>query len=131
MSVDVRAASVHRAVAQRWGMLAAIDLRDCRREHLSDAGRIRGFVQAVVVAIGMRAHGPTHVERFGCGELEGLSALQFLETSSITVHADEVGRRCFVDIFSCRVFDAEVAAAVARHWFGGGAQLTVLDRGAG
>ena len=56
----------------------------------------------------MRAHGPVHLERFGQGELEGWSAMQFIETSSITIHADEVGGRCFVDVFSCRAFDPQV-----------------------
>ena len=32
--------------------------------------------------------------------------MQFIETSSITIHADEVWARCFVDVFSCRPFDA-------------------------
>ena len=49
------------------------------------------FVPAVIDAIGMRAHGPLLLERFGDDELEGWSAMQFIETSSITIHADEVG----------------------------------------
>ena len=51
---------------------------------------IRRFVPVVIDAIGMVAHGPLALERFGDGELEGWSALQFIETSSITIHADEV-----------------------------------------
>jgi hypothetical protein len=39
--------------------------------------------------------------------------MQFIETSSITIHADEVCGRCFVDIFSCRRFEPELAAAIA------------------
>ena len=65
------------------------------------------FVPAVIDAIGMRAHGPLVLERFGDGELEGWSAMQFIETSSITIHADEVWGRCFVDVFSCRPFDPD------------------------
>ena len=59
------------------------------------------------------------IERFGDDELEGWSALQFIETSSITLHADEVFGRCFVDVFSCRPFDPDVAAAIAVAYFGG------------
>jgi S-adenosylmethionine/arginine decarboxylase-like enzyme len=68
------------------------------------------------------------LERFGDGDLEGWSAMQFIETSSITVHADEFGARCFVDVFSCRTFDPERAAAVAVEHFGGMATLRVLRR---
>ena len=111
-----------------WGMLAAIDLHGCDPEPLEDPDCIRSFVATLVDAIEMRAHGPVLLERFGDGELEGWSAMQFIETSSITLHADEFGGRCFVDVFSCRPFDADRAAAVAVAHFGGAPTLRVLRR---
>ena len=119
------------AAAAAWGMLAAIDLTRCVRAWLADPDRIRGFVREVVPAVGMRTHGPMHLERFGSGELEGWSAMQFIETSSITIHADEVEARCFVDLFSCKPFDPAVASAIACRWFGGSARVTLLHRGGG
>jgi S-adenosylmethionine/arginine decarboxylase-like enzyme len=50
------------------------------------------------------------------------------ETSSVTVHTDEVCGRCFVDVFSCRSFDSSAAAAVAVAHFGGTFKLRVLQR---
>ena len=111
-----------------WGMLAAIDLHGCERSRLEDPETLRRFVPSLIDAIGMRAHGPLALDRFGAGELEGWSAMQAIETSSITVHADEVSGRCFVDIFSCRPFDADAAAAAAVAHFGGRFSLTVLHR---
>ena len=111
-----------------WGLLAAIDLHGCERGRLADPDSIRRFVPSVIDAIGMRAHGPLMIERFGDGDLEGWSALQFIETSSITIHADEVSGRCFVDVFSCRPFDPDVAAAIAVEHFGGTPTLRVLQR---
>jgi S-adenosylmethionine/arginine decarboxylase-like enzyme len=111
-----------------WGMLAAIDLHGCNRSRLADPDSIRRFVPTLVAAIGMRAHGPLMIDRFGDDELEGWSALQFIETSSITVHADEVFGRCFIDVFSCRPFDPDVAAAIAVEHFGGTPSTTVLQR---
>jgi S-adenosylmethionine/arginine decarboxylase-like enzyme len=111
-----------------WGMLAGIDLHGCARQRLEDPDSIRRFVPALVDAIAMQAHGPLMLERFGDGELEGWSAMQFIETSSITVHADEVAGRCFIDVFSCRSFDADRAAAVAVEHFGGTPTLRVLQR---
>ena len=81
-----------RPSAAPWGMLAAIDLHGCERGRLADPDAIRRFVATVIDAIGMRAHGPLMIERFGDGELEGWSALQFIETSSIT-RARRRGRR--------------------------------------
>jgi S-adenosylmethionine decarboxylase len=117
-----------RRTSAPWGMLAAIDLHGCERARLEDPDAIRTFVPRVIEAIGMQAHGPLHLERFGDGELEGWSAMQFIETSSITIHADEFADRCFVDVFSCKPFDADVAAAVAVAHFGGRPTLRVLQR---
>jgi S-adenosylmethionine/arginine decarboxylase-like enzyme len=84
-----------------WGMMAVIDLHDCDRAQLADPDAIRRFVPDVIEAIDMVAHGPLRLERFGEGELEGWSAMQFIETSSLTIHADEFSGRCYVDLFSC------------------------------
>jgi S-adenosylmethionine/arginine decarboxylase-like enzyme len=111
-----------------WGMLAAIDLHGCERRRLEDPNTIRRCVPSVIEAIGMRAHGPLRLERFGDGELEGWSAMQFIETSSITIHADEVSGRCFLDVFSCRPFDPQIAATIAVAHFGGTPTLRVLHR---
>jgi S-adenosylmethionine/arginine decarboxylase-like enzyme len=111
-----------------WGMLAAIDLHGCQRTRLEDPDTIRRFVPALIETVGMSAQGPLRLGRFGDGELEGWSAMQFIETSSITIHADEVSGRCFVDVFSCRPFDPDTAAAVAVKHFGGSAAATVLQR---
>jgi hypothetical protein len=54
--------------------------------------------------------------------------MQFIETSSITVHADEFACRCFIDVFSCRAFDPDVAAAVAVMHFGGRPTVRALQR---
>jgi S-adenosylmethionine decarboxylase len=126
-NAPIRAEPVRRRYVP-WGQLAAIDLHGCERGRLEDPDRIRDFVTTLVDAIGMRAHGPVLLERFGDGELEGWSAMQFIETSSITLHADESGGRCFVDVFSCRPFDADRAAAVAVAHFGGTPTLRVLRR---
>jgi S-adenosylmethionine/arginine decarboxylase-like enzyme len=64
------------------------------------------------------------IDLHGCG----FDPLADPETSSITVHADEVAGRCFIDVFSCRAFDAEHAAAVAVEHFGGTPTLRVRQR---
>jgi S-adenosylmethionine/arginine decarboxylase-like enzyme len=111
-----------------WGMMAVIDLHDADHNRLADPDVIRAFVPEVIEAIGMVPHGPTMIERFGEGDLEGWSAMQFIETSSLTIHADEVGGRCYIDVFSCKSFDPEVAAELAVRYFGGWPKLTVLQR---
>jgi S-adenosylmethionine/arginine decarboxylase-like enzyme len=112
-----------------WGARAAVDLRDCDLEALSDPRKIEGFIGELIPALGMEAHGDLQMGRFGDGDLEGWSAMQFIKTSTVTVHADEVGGRCFIDIFSCKSFVAEDAARIAVSFFGGQAEIRVLSRG--
>lgn len=120
-------AEAHRA-REPWGWLAVVDLEACDRDSLADPEAIRAFVREVVPAIGMKAHGPLLLERFGEGDLEGWSAVQFIETSTVTIHADEVATRCFIDIISCKAFDADVAAKLAEDAFGGRSRVTVIER---
>jgi S-adenosylmethionine/arginine decarboxylase-like enzyme len=116
------------AAVTPWGMMAVIDLQDCDRARLADPDTIRRFVPEVIEAIDMVRYGPLHIERFGEGELEGWSAMQFIETSSLTIHTDEFGDRCYIDLFSCKPFEPELAAAIAVKHFGGWPKLTVLHR---
>jgi S-adenosylmethionine/arginine decarboxylase-like enzyme len=111
-----------------WGMLAAINVYRCDKEALADPASIRRFVATVIRAIGMQARGPLALDRFWDGELEGWAAMQFLETSSITVHVDAIWGRCFVDIFSSQAFDPDDAMAIAVEHFGGSSTVTVLTR---
>src|SRR5258706_10132197 len=98
------------ALPSPWGKSVAINLFDCHHDSLTDPDVLRDFVSSIIKHIDMVAHGPCLVERFGVGDIEGYSALQFIETSSVTLHADEIHDRCFIDIFSCRDFDTKAAA---------------------
>lgn len=100
-----------------WGKSIAIDLYNCAHERLIDPALLKEFVAEVIKIVGMEAHGQCYVDRFGDGEIEGYSAMQFIKTSSITVHLDEVGNRAFVDIFSCKDFEARPAEKYAKDFF--------------
>ena len=94
---------------EAWGQLTILDLYGCKRDVLVDEGRLREFVLELCGKIGMKSFGESIVKRFGEGSLEGYSVMQFIETSSITIHCDEVDNRAFIDIFSCKEFDADIA----------------------
>ena len=102
-----------------WGKSVAIDLYFCAHDRVNNKEILQQFVVEIIQVIGMVAHGPTYIDRFGSAEehLEGYSAMQFIETSSITVHLDEVNNRAFVDIFSCKDFDAEKASEFTKQYF--------------
>lgn len=114
---------------KNWGKSASIDLFVCEHARVSNPEVIKAFFPEIIKLIEMVAHGPVYIDRFGVGALEGWSAMQFIETSSITVHADEVGGRCFIDIFSCKDFDEKKAERIAKEYFGAReSKLTVSIR---
>ncbi len=49
---------------------------------------------------------------------KGVSAVQFIVTSSIVVHTLHLLEAAYVNIFSCQSFDREIAEQVTREWFG-------------
>jgi len=57
-------------------------------------------------------------ERQTSPQTKGTSAVQFILTSNIVIHTlDEVGA-VYVNIFSCKPFDREVAEQLTSEWFG-------------
>lgn len=113
---------------QCWGMVASIDLYDCHPQHIKNPEKIQALIDGLCAEIKMKKFGPAMIQRFAEGELEGYSALQFIETSSITMHFDETKNRAFIDVFSCKFFEPAVAekfcldfleakTAKIRHYF--------------
>jgi S-adenosylmethionine/arginine decarboxylase-like enzyme len=113
-----------------WGQLVTIDLFDCPKELMKDQDHLRAFSKLLCAQIGMVPHGDTLVDRFGEEDIEGISSMQFIQTSSITVHLDEVGCMAFVDIFSCKPFDAKLATDFSKTYFHAErARAYVMQRG--
>ena len=51
--------------------------------------------------------------------LKGTSAVQFIMTSNITIHTLDLMGSVYLNIFSCKAFDAREAAAFSRKFFVG------------
>lgn len=51
--------------------------------------------------------------------LKGITAVQFIKTSNIVVHSlDDLGR-IYINIFSCKNFDAKTVIKFSKNWFNG------------
>ena len=50
---------------------------------------------------------------------KGTTAVQFILTSNITIHTLDVLRNAYINIFSCKDFDAEMAMKFSEEWFKG------------
>ena len=100
-----------------WGRSCSIDLHDCKIELIKDSKAIKRFVKELCFLLKMKRHGLTRIDRFGYGELRGLSMMQFIETSSITAHFDEKGGRAFIDVFSCKRYNPKTIAKFSKKFF--------------
>ncbi len=102
-----------------WGIVSSVNVYQCNPEFIKDPIKIEAFIVALCKEIDMKRFGAPHIQRFADGALEGYSAMQFIETSSITMHFDETENRAFIDIFSCKFFDHTQAEAFCRTFFEG------------
>ncbi len=50
---------------------------------------------------------------------KGTTAVQFILTSNITIHTLDVLKNAYINIFSCKDFDAEMAMKFSEEWFKG------------
>ena len=51
--------------------------------------------------------------------LKGISAVQFIKTSNITLHTLDELRRLYLNVFSCKLFDAAEVRRFVQQWTGG------------
>lgn len=51
--------------------------------------------------------------------LLGTSAVQFIKTSNIVIHTLNITRTAYLNIFSCKDFDENIAKDFSKSWFEG------------
>ena len=76
----------------------AIDMQKCERYWWDDVGVPEG-------------------EKQTSPHTKGTSAVQFILTSTIVVHTLDDLKAVYVNIFSCKSFDKEVAEQITKEWF--------------
>ena len=64
-------------------------------------------------------HNVPEDERQTAPHLKGISAVQFIITSNIVIHTLDLLGAVYINIFSCKDFDAEVAKEFSANWFKG------------
>lgn len=102
-----------------WGIEALINIYGCDKELISDENSVFEYLVQLVDLIKMNAYGDPIIERFGTGNLLGISFVQLIHTSCIVGHISEETGTIYLDIFSCREYDADVAAEFTRSFFKG------------
>lgn len=104
-------------MTEAWGLEVILDLYNCQPELVRSKNHIKEFPQNLCKIIEMIPYGQTIIKRFGQDDLQGYSAFQFIQTSSISIHADEAKNRIFLNVFSCKKFDSLKVMEYAKIYF--------------
>lgn len=51
--------------------------------------------------------------------LKGISAIQFITTSNVTIHTLDILKNVYLNIFSCKDFDTDATKTFSKNWFKG------------
>ena len=100
-----------------WGYHLMIDAFKCEPHALRSKSTIADFSKNLVKCIDMVAYGPPKIVMFGTGNKKGYTLVQLIETSNITAHFVEETNDIYLDIFSCKKFDENVAINCFRKYF--------------
>ena len=109
-----------------YGKELILDLHGCDVSQFTRP-RLRKFFKELCILIDMRKEklvwwddfNVPLEERQSDPNLVGTSAVQFILTSSITIHTLDLLKKVYVNIFSCKDFDSDLAASFTNLWFGG------------
>jgi len=102
-----------------WGYHLVLDCSDCNREAITNPETIREFSRTLVEEIKMVAYGDPQVIHFGHNEphLTGWTLIQLIETSNIVAHFCDESGEGYIDIFSCKPYNEDIAINVVERFF--------------
>ena len=102
-----------------WGQHLILDFNGCPKELLADEENILNWSKELVQAIDMVAYGEPIIEHFAAHshEAAGYTLLQMIETSNIAAHFAENIGQVYIDVFSCKAFDVEIALGICKNYF--------------
>lgn len=103
-----------------FGWELIMDLYDCDQNSISQEESIKKYAREICRVIDMKAYGEPQIPYFGenAEHTKGYSLLQFIETSSITGHFSEGTGAAYINIFSCKKYDYELAEKFTKEFFG-------------
>jgi len=102
-----------------WGYHLLLDCSGCDKSAITDQSILELWVKTLVKRIDMVPYGEPQLLHFGHNEvhLEGWTVLQFIETSNILAHFNDHTGEGYIDIFSCKDFDIDIAVQTVEEFF--------------
>jgi len=109
-----------------YGKELILDLHNCDTSTFTRKS-IRSYLKKLCILIDMKAeklcwwddHGVALEDQQIKPHTKGISAVQFILTSNITIHTLDLLRNAYINIFSCKDFDENIATRFSQKWFDG------------
>jgi S-adenosylmethionine/arginine decarboxylase-like enzyme len=99
-----------------YGKHVMLTAENCN-ENLLNIEKVSRFVKELVPAIDMVPFGDLTIARFGDGIEVGISAVQLIMTSAITIHTNDNARDLYLDVFSCKWYDESIVLDMVKKYF--------------
>ena len=111
---------------ESYGKELILDIHNCDPSTFN-RNSIRKYLKQLCALIDMERcklcwwddHGVPIEEQETEPHMKGTTAVQFISTSDIVIHTLDLLENVYLNIFSCKDFDAETAAKFSAEWFKG------------
>lgn len=109
-----------------YGYELILDLHGCDPSTFN-RGSLKGYFEKLCDTIEMEREDLHFWDYDGVPEEEipydqphlvGTSAVQFIKTSDIVIHTLELLKAAYINIFSCKPYDKDIAEQITVEWFG-------------
>jgi S-adenosylmethionine/arginine decarboxylase-like enzyme len=102
-----------------FGYELVMDLFECDKDVITSKKKLQEYVDKLCKLIKMKKYGKTLLPYFGekCEYTKGYSLVQLIETSSITGHFSDAWGTAYINIFSCKEYDHNLAKKFTRQFF--------------
>lgn len=100
-----------------WGKHLVMDVRKCAPDTIRSRQIIDAFTRQLVRDIKMVPYGEPQIQMFGSGNKKGYTLVQLIETSNICAHFAEETNDMYLDVFSCKDFEARKVEKLVRSFF--------------
>jgi len=104
---------------KNFGKELILDLYDCNPRTIRSKKRILEYSTRICDLIKVKKYGKPIIERFALhlDHAAGYSLVQLIESSLVSGHFSELWNRAYINIFSCKDFNGNEAAAFTKKFF--------------
>lgn len=103
-----------------WGLATSVDIHNCNPNTIRSKSAIERFTKELCKRLGVKMFGETVVVDFGEDpRVSGFSLVQLIETSLVSGHFANQTNSVYLDVFSCKFYDAREIIDFALSFFEG------------